>query len=186
MLHIYLSMVSFVILFFFASTGMMLNNSDWFSGKAPRTNSFKGKVDLAWVKTQDSSAVAKLQVVEFLRSAHRIRGAMHEFTVDDAQCAVSFRAPGYAADATINRDTGDYELTETRDGFIAVITDLHKGQDAGTAWHWVINASATLIILVSVTGMTLIFYLKRRRFYGLVVAVIGGVLCFLIYLLFVP
>jgi hypothetical protein len=182
-LHIYISMFSFAILFFFASTGLILNNSE---GKAQRTTSFKGKVALAWVKTQDSNAVAKLQVVERLRSAHLIRGALHEFTIDDSQCAVSFRAPGYAADATINRDTGDYELTETRDGFVAVMTDLHKGQDAGTAWHWLINASATLIILVSATGMALMCYLKRRRFNGLVVAGIGVLLCYLIYFIFVP
>jgi len=28
----------------------------------------------------------------------------------------------------------DYELTETRNGLIAAINDLHKGRDTGRAW----------------------------------------------------
>ena len=55
-LHIYLSMVSFAILFFFAVTGITLNHAEWFSGEAV-TKQVKGKVRPEWVKPKD---VAKL------------------------------------------------------------------------------------------------------------------------------
>jgi len=40
--------------------------------------------------------------------------------------------------------------------------------------------------LVSVTGMALIFFLAKRRFSGLMAAAVGAVLCYVIYLVFVP
>lgn len=106
--------------------------------------------------------------------------------MDEMQCMLSFRGPGYTADVTINRAGGEYELTETRMGFVAVINDLHKGCDTGTAWSWLIDASALLMIFVSITGMALICFIKRRRVSGWVATVLGGLACYLIYRLFVP
>ncbi len=187
-LHIYLSMVSFAILFFFAVTGLTLNHAEWFSGE-PKSVQQKGRIELKWVKAADAAdanAVNKLEVVEFLRRTHGIKGALTDFRVDDAQCNVSFKGPGYAADTFINRDNGEYELTETRMGFVAVINDLHKGRDSGRSWSFIIDASAVLMTLVSLTGMVLIWFVKRRRFSGLILAVVGGLICYLIYLIWVP
>jgi uncharacterized protein len=185
-LHIYLSMVSFVILFFFAATGITLNHVEWFGGAMPHTSLSKGNVNVDWVKTPNAATVARLEIVEQLRKTHGVKGALSDFTVNEMQCMLSFRGPGYTADVTLNRETGAYELTETRMGFVAIINDLHKGRDTGMAWSWLIDASAVLMIFVSITGMTLIFYIKRRRFSGLVAAVVGGLACYLIYRLFVP
>jgi len=43
-LHIYLSMASFGILFFFAVTGLTLNHEDWFN-KQQHTVQFRGAMD---------------------------------------------------------------------------------------------------------------------------------------------
>ena len=184
-LHIYLSMVSFGALLFFAVTGFTLNHADWLFGSRPTTTQRPGRVELAWVKAPDA-AVAKLEIVEQLRRAHAIKGALADFRLEDAQCVVSFKGPGYSADAFINRETGAYELTESRLGFVAVINDLHKGRDTGRAWSLLIDASAGLMTLVSLTGLTLIFFLKRRRRTGLVAAAAGALLCYLVYLWLVP
>ena len=183
-LHIYLSMVSFAILFFFAVTGLTLNHAEYFSAE-PRVAQLKGTVELNWVKAEDA-AVNKLAVVEHLRQAHGIRGALSDFRLDDAQASVSFKGPGYAADAFINRETGEYELTETRSGFVAIINDLHKGRDSGRIWSWLIDASAVLMSLVSLTGLVLIWFVKRRRLSGLLLAAMCGVACYLIYLFLIP
>ena len=67
-LHIYLSMVSFAILFFFAITGITLNHAGWFGKDAARTRTQKGTVQLSWVKTTEAAAVDKLRIVEQLRA----------------------------------------------------------------------------------------------------------------------
>jgi hypothetical protein len=180
-LHIYLSMASFAILFFFAVTGLTLNHADWFA-KQQRTIQIRGSMDSKFL----AKDVAKLEVVEHLRNTHGIHGAVKDFRVEDADCSVSFKGPGYAADVFIDRATGRYELTETRMGFFAVLNDLHKGRDSGSVWAALIDGSAVLMTLVSLTGLLLIFFLQKKRLSGLLVLAAGAVLCYLVYAAFVP
>jgi hypothetical protein len=180
-LHIYLSMASFGILFFFAVTGLTLNHADWFA-KQQQVLEYRGAMDPKYLTKE----VSKLEVVEHLRNTHGIHGAVKDFRVEDSDCAVAFKGPGYAVDVLIDRATGRYELTETRMGFIAILNDLHKGRDSGSAWAWVIDLSAVLMTLVSLTGLLLIFFLQKRRLSGLLAAGAGAVLCYLAYLAWVP
>ena len=184
-LHLYLSMASFAILFFFAVTGLTLNHTEWFNGQE-RTALHKGGLDPKWTSTADAKDVAKLEIVEHLRQADGVRGALTDFRVDDSQCAVSFKGPGYTADAFIDRSSGKYELTETRLGFGAIVNDLHKGRDAGPVWKLMIDIAAVLMTLVSMSGMVLIFFLQKRRVPGLMLFAAGGLLCYAIYRIFVP
>ena len=174
-------MASFAILFFFAVTGLTLNHADWFANQQ-RTIQAKGAVNKAWL----AASVQKLQVVEQLRKTHAIKAALGDFRVDDNQCAISFKGPGYSADIFLERATGQYELTETRNGWGAIINDLHKGRDSGRAWSVIIDVSAVLMVLVSISGSALIFFLPKRRTPGLIALGLGAVVCYLIYAFFVP
>jgi uncharacterized protein len=179
--HIYLSMVAFAILFFFAATGFTLNHQEWFAGQ-PHTAIYKGAVERAWLGNE----VAQTRVVEHLRQTHHIKAALSDFRVDDGQVSVSFKGPGYSADAFIDRGTGSYDLTETRLGWAAVMNDLHKGRDAGRVWGKLIDAAAIFMTLVSLTGVTLIFFLAKWRRSGLILLAAGAALCCTLYFLFVP
>jgi hypothetical protein len=50
----------------------------------------------------------------------------------------------------------------------------------------VIDASAVLMSIVSLSGMVLVFFLPRRRSAGLAAALIGGAVCLAAYLAWVP
>lgn len=183
-LHIYLSMVSFGIVLFFAVTGLTLNHAERFNDQV-RTQQIKGKVDPNWVKVADDK-VAKLEIVEHLRKTDGVKSALSDFRIDDSQCEVSFKGPGYTADAFVNRTDGAYELTITRNGIVAVMNDLHKGRDTGAVWGWIIDVSASLMTLVSLTGLVLIFFLQKKRKAGLIAIAIGAVLCLAVYYVWVP
>jgi len=198
-LHIYLSMFGLAAVLFFSATGITLNHPDWFFGEAQRSVRSEGKIDPKWLHLEapvaDSSPedpadlsrqVNKLDVVEFLRQTHGIRGALAEFKVDESECVVTFKGPGYAADAFIDRDTGRYTLTQSFHGVIAVLNDLHKGRDTGLAWSILIDASAIVLTFISLTGLVLLFYLKLRRILGLAVAIIGTIIVLALFLLGVP
>jgi hypothetical protein len=185
-LHIYVSMVSFGLLFFFAATGLTLNHADWFSGGEPRVTKQRGKLEPKWVAAGDAGAVAKLEVVEYLRRVHGVKGLVSEFRIEDNQCAVSFKGPGYSADALIERATGSYEVVEARLGFVAIINDLHKARDTGRGWSLVVDLSAALMIVVSLTGLVLIYFVKRRFVSGVMVMVAGVALGWLAYVWLVP
>jgi uncharacterized protein len=184
-LHLYLSVVSFVLVLFFAVTGLTLNHAEWFDGDAVTTDT-KGKLNPAWVAGTDTGTVNKLAIVEYLRATYNLKGTVSEFRSDDRQCSVSFRSPGYSADAFVERPGGTYELNETRMGLVAILNDLHKGRDTGRGWAWVIDVSAVFMTLVSVTGLLLLLVLKKRRVSGLWWVLIGGILSALAWWGLVP
>jgi hypothetical protein len=183
-LHIYLSMISFAIVFFFALTGLTLNHADKF-GDQVKSVQEKGRLDLNWVKGTDTAKIAKLEIVEYLREKNNIKVALSDFRIDDSQIGVSFKGPGFAADAFINRATGEYDLTKTSAGFVGIINDLHKGRDTGPLWSVFIDVAAILMTLVSLTGMLLLLLIKRKRISGLIVAALGLLLSYLIYAIWI-
>ena len=185
-LHIYTSLIGLASVLFFSVTGVTLNHPNWFFGEEGRRTESKGTIDPSWVRAGTGSEVKKLEVVEFLRKAHRVRGEMAEFNIEDGECLVTFRGPGYEADATIRRDSGAYTLAQTSHGLVAVLNDLHKGRDTGPIWSVVIDMSAVVLGVISLTGLVLLFYLKLRRVRGVFVAIVGAIALGLLYYLGVP
>lgn len=185
-LHIYLSMVSFAVVLFFSFTGLTLNHPSWFGGDKQVVVKNSGKLNVKWVNPTDTNKIAKLEIVEFLRKTYAVKGFVSEFRIDDVEVSVTFKGPAYACDAFIDRASGTYEVSEIKMGVVAVMNDLHKGRDSGKGWGWVIDVSAVFLILVSLSGLILLFFIKKRRMAGLITGAVGLLLCYLIYLLFVP
>jgi len=206
-LHVYLSMISLAVVLFFSVTGITLNHPDWFYDAAQSQHDAQGDLNLNWLgpaagltspaaldrdrpdspePDNQAKQVAKLEIVEHLRAAHRIRGALTDFRVEETECLVSFKGPGYSADAFIDRESGHYRLSESYHGLVAVINDLHKGRDTGPVWSVVIDVSAVLMTAVSLTGLVLLFYLKLKRFSGVIVALAGTIIVILLFRYGVP
>lgn len=80
----------------------------------------------------------------------------HEFFVD-------LPAPGVDASLTIDLATGIATYERTDRGWIAVLNDLHKGRDAGSAWAWFIDVIAAACVLFSVTGLGLLWIHAGKR-----------------------
>lgn len=184
-LHIYLSMVSFGIVLFFAVTGLTLNHPDWFSGSV-KTRQGRGPVDHTLLQASGTNGPDRNGLVESVRMREHLHGTVDDIRVDDSEISFSYRAPGYSADVSVDRRSETYEVTEVRNGFLAVINDLHRGRDAGKAWGWLIDVSAVLLTLVSMTGLVILWFIYRRRASGLVIAAAGAALCALAYKVFVP
>lgn len=183
-LHIYISMASCAVVLFFSLTGLTLNHADWFGG-TERTTQTTGQMNPTWTQT-GSRDVSKLDIVEFLRQTHRISGAVADFRSEDRDLSIAFKGPGYAADVLIDRATGKYELTESRLGFVALVNDLHKGRDTGAVWKVVIDASAILLTLISLTGLLLLYFVYKHRAAGYLLMALGTAAVFLVYLAWVP
>ena len=209
-----MSLIGFTALMFFAVTGFTLNHPTWFGGTEQTVREAKGTLQTEWVAVPASASgsgeegnasedaasdgtagsaeadpaqgVAKLEVVEHLRQAHGLRGAVSEFRIDEFECMVLFKGPGYSADVFVDRATGSYTVTQTAMGIVALMNDLHKGRDSGAVWSWVIDITALLMVFTSVTGLVLLFYLRLKRFSGVVTAVVGTIVFIAIGMLWVP
>ena len=187
-IHIYVSMLGLAVTLFFSITGITLNHADWFFGNTENAITIEGSLsDTLMIQLRDpQSTDAKLDIAEYFRATHRLGGAVTEFTIDEFQSVAAFAGPGYSADVFINNETGGYEITEFRQGFVAIINDLHKGRDTGTVWSWVIDLSAAIMCVISASGLALLFWLKRRRIKGLWTMAVGTVAAIVIYWWAVP
>lgn len=183
-LHIYVSMFSCVVVLFFAATGLTLNHPEWFVDHAVTTMAI-GEIDPRWTST-GSTEVARFDVVEYLRRTHALSGAVTDFIVDDAEVSVSFAGPGYVADVRIERNTGSYELMETRLGLAAIANDLHKGRDTGPAWKATIDIAAILLSLISLTGLAMLYFMHRYKLTGYLLVGLGGLVTWGVYAYLVP
>lgn len=170
---------------FFGVTGFTLNHPDWFYGGYENRTSLKGSLDAALVQG-DPDQVDKLGVVEALRARGVERGRLTDFQIDENQCVVAFKGPGFAADAFIERDRGVFEIQIVRMGLVAVLNDLHKGRDSGPEWSLLIDISAIMTTVVALSGVALLFYIKRRLFAGLIVSLAGLGGLILVWRLWVP
>jgi hypothetical protein len=184
-LHIYGSMGSLALVLFFAITGVTLNHQDWFAGQQVTAERL-GTMNASWLRSAGPGGVDTLQVVEHLRSAAGVRGALADLRVDDAQCELVFKGPGYEASALVDRATGRFSVTESRMGFAAVINDLHKGRDTGRVWSVAIDVSAALLMFISLTGLVLLFFVHKYRLAGIILFAAGGAIGYLAYLIWVP
>jgi hypothetical protein len=168
-LHIYTSMVSLLVVLFFAATGVTLNHPDWLAGE--RTEEVTGTLPATW---KTAKGIDWLVVAEHLRTANGVHGTVADRREDDREGSLTFRAPGYSADAFIDVRDGSYKLTTSYQGAVGVLNDLHRGRDAGSAWAWLIDASGLFLVFLSLTGLGLLFYLKKVRIKGLLVMTAGA------------
>ena len=57
-----------------------------------------------------------------------------------------------------------------------MLNDLHRGRDSGGTWAWLIDVAGVFLVLLSLTGLGLLFYLRKVRVKGLVTLVAGAAL----------
>jgi uncharacterized protein len=168
--HVYLTMLGLLVMLLFAITGFTINHEDWFGALIPRRVEHRGEVPLALLAPQED-----LRLVEHLRKAFGVRGAMTSFTGFPEEVAVAFKEPGQTWEFSIDRGTGRVMAQNERYNFTAIINNLHRGRFTGPAWRWVIDFSALLIVLACATGFVLWLALPRRRQLGIAFLALGTV-----------
>jgi len=166
----YVSMFSLIVVLFFAVTGITLNHPEWTFGGKEVHRQYKGKLDPRAI-TDDK--VDWLKVVEQLRKDQPVRGAASDMRVDADEGSLSFKAPGYTSECFFKLADGSYEMRTNSQGWVAAMNDLHRGRDAGGAWFWLIDLSGVILAFVSVTGLGIMFYLKKSRVATFILCGIG-------------
>ncbi len=172
-LHVYSSMLALLIVLFFGITGITLNHPTWTFGDTATRSEFSGMLRAEPVASD--GAVNWLGVAEEVRADYDIKGQVNDFGQSGTEATITFVNPGYAANLFFDTTDGSFELTVDQQGFLAVMNDLHKGRDSNSGWKWAIDVSAGFLVLISLTGLTMQFFLRKRRTSALLAALVGGV-----------
>jgi hypothetical protein len=61
--------------------------------------------------------------------------------------------------------------------------DESRGRDAGSAWAWLVDVAGGFLVLLSLTGLGLLFYLRKVRVSGLVTLAAGAALVVMLAML---
>lgn len=159
--HGYLSALSFILLMAFAATGILLNHPGWLASRPPsedRTLTLgKDEMRDALQAQPTPNGLAAL-----VAGRTSLRGAFKSGEVIDEEARLRFEGVTGTTDVVVDLQTGAAEIAIERASTLQILNDLHRGKNAGSAWSWVIDLSAALILAMSVLGYIIFFSLRFR------------------------
>lgn len=186
-LHTYSAMWVLILLLFFSVTGITLNHPDWHSklgatqqlDMLPLPETFQ-----TWPAEQDQQTYAD-NLVTWLQDEHGVKAVSWQprFEESEQLLELSFKRPAGFAVATVDFSATEIELEQQFNGYLALANDLHKGRDAGSAWKWLIDITAIACLIFALTGFYLLLKMPSKKNAGNALALIGGVMALMAYLI---
>jgi hypothetical protein len=173
-------MSGFTLVLLFAVTGLTLNHQDFGWGE-PKIRSSTITLPMELLAHPDQTALGNQ-----LRGALGIRSGVTDYHEDADQIQVTFAVPGRRTIATIDRADGKAEIEAETRGLLGKLDDLHKGFDSGPVWYWLIDITAILLTISSLTGMITLLALRARRRSGFIIGGLAVVMLLIIYFVWVP
>ena len=172
LIHVYTAMFGLVVVLFFSATGLLLNNPSWTLGTSGSVTTIEGVLPDDVVS---SASIDYLAADQYFRSEQDVLGDVTDYGEISGQASINYKNPGYSAYATFDAETGEYTLTVTQTGLVSTLNDLHTGSSVGGAWKFLINVVAVALIVISLSGLVIQFFLRKRRRSSFTVAAVGGI-----------
>lgn len=179
LIHVYVSMALLTLMIFFSVTGITLNHPAWFADDEAEVAELTVELPpelLAETKQGD--------LIQYLFKQPWFSGKRLMIERDDYELFISDKGPGSHLTVTVDLETGEAFVEETDYGIWAKLNDLHKGRNTGSVWSFIIDLSAVLMILFSVTGLVLALA-QRRVSKTLALSLITTLAVFCSYLFYV-
>ena len=111
----------------------------------------------------EGNAELPAPLVRWLRERHDILADGRQAEWSEDEVYLSMPGPGRDAWLSIQKADGALEYERTERGTLALLNDLHKGRNAGTAWSWFIDLFAVACIVFTATGLFLLWLHGRQR-----------------------
>ncbi|MEM1035622.1 MAG: PepSY-associated TM helix domain-containing protein [Pseudomonadota bacterium] len=174
MWHGYLSAAAFIMLIFFASSGILLNHPDWLGAgrkDKPLINIQLSESELQSIKQSETPETV---LTARLRQETRLIGQLKDAEFTEFDGVLRFAGVKGKTDVFLDFETGIAEVEVQAANVTSIIHDLHRGKDAGAFWKAFIDITAGLILLMSIAGLILFFSLRFRLAKSL--KIMGGML----------
>lgn len=186
-IHVYLSTALFSLLIFFCLTGIFLNHTDWFQTKTDPTRKTIPLPQKLATQLANPEKPPLEEMKAFIRQETGLFDARKiDMDLEFGEWTFDFPLPAGYAFITVKAEEATMEIESQEGTLIAIMNDLHKGRHTGKSWSWVIDISAVLLCLLSVTGLFILFQQAKWRLSGLALVILGTILPLLIYAVWVP
>ncbi|MEO0551498.1 MAG: PepSY-associated TM helix domain-containing protein [Pseudomonadota bacterium] len=186
MLHGYLSAAAFLLLMFFAASGLLLNHPSWFGADRQDAEPIIVALDFDALQSAQSSETPERAFEELVRNATRVQGQLKDASISDSDAMLRFAGVKGGTDIFIDFELAEAEIETSKANLTSIIHDLHRGKDAGKVWKFMIDITAILILAMSVIGLILFFSLRFRL--GNAIRIMGATMALFIalFVFFVP
>ena len=175
LIHVYVSMALLSLMIFFSITGITLNHPQWFADQEAEVLAADLIIPLELLAPNSQG-----KLISFLLAERYINGNKLSLEREDEELFISDKGPGRYLSLTIDLTSGEAFKEATDYGYWALFNDLHKGRNSGGFWRFIIDLSAVLMILFSLTGFILALA-QRRMFRTVSLSIISTLLIIGIY-----
>jgi hypothetical protein len=163
LVHGWLSAAAFLLLCFFAFTGLLLNHPDWFLGDAPAPVETKFQLSREEVDEIRDAEVPGQKLVELASRHATVIGAYSSGDMVGRELFVRLRGVRGQSDVRAHLASGNVTVIAEGAPSLAVLNELHRGEHAGSSWKWVIDVSAVIVIVLSIIGYLIFLSMQRFR-----------------------
>lgn len=170
--HGWLSAFAFIILLFFAATGLLLNHPEWFKSDQ-QEQSFKLTLPSTLLHSIQDQENPSQVILDYVRQQHGLIGRYKSSEVLDGEVMIRLESPAGSTDVWVLLDNGETEITSKPASTVSLLNDLHRGKNVGTAWSWLIDISAIIILLLSLAGYILFLTIKTRLVTNLILTALS-------------
>lgn len=185
-LHTYSAMWVLLLLVFFSVTGITLNHPTWQSKLgAEQSLVVMALPDTfqAWPEAAEQADYAAALASWLQQQGVKAVSWQPRFEADEQTLELSFKRPAGFAVALVDFNSAEIELEQQFSGYLALANDLHKGRDAGILWKWLIDITSIACLVFAITGFYLLLKMPSKKSAGNALAVIGGMMALLAYLI---
>ena len=159
--HGWLSAFAFLTLVFFSATGLLLNHPDWFEPAKDEQSQVIQLPDQI-MKSIAGKENPSDEILAYIRQNHDLVGRYKSSEVMDDEVMIHLESPAGSSDIWVTFDDRKAEVTTKPASTVSLLNELHRGKNASTAWSWMIDISAILILLMSIAGYILFLSIKTR------------------------
>ncbi|MBL4673768.1 MAG: PepSY-associated TM helix domain-containing protein [Arenicella sp.] len=189
-LHVYCSTSLCILLIFFSVTGITLNHQ-WSLSADESADSDSRIIDggliSEWVnqpENEDDVWTPNIGLINrYLSEQYDLPVPKTiEIEQDLNEVVFEYRVPAGYASAILNVESRELIVETEAGSMLAVMNDLHKGRHSGWVWSWLIDISAAIMILFSVTGLIIVYQGRKYKRNGSLSIALGLLLPSLLYL----
>lgn len=179
LIHVYVSMALLTLMIFFSITGVTLNHPEWFAEHQADVleADFIAPAELLTSKNQGD-------LLNFLIKENHLNGNRLSIEREEEELFITDKGPGVYLSLTIDLHSGEAYKEAIDYGYWALFNDLHKGRNSGDFWGFIIDLSAVLMIVFSVSGFVLALG-QRRINRTMAVSVMSSLFVISIYFIWV-
>jgi hypothetical protein len=161
--HGYLSAVAFVCLLFFAATGIVMNHPGLTDNHLPdliQKPYTLTPAEIEAIRANPDPGQTLVKTSE--RHIGKLRGGFRDGQMDGTDVFVRLQGASSNTDLHGDLKTGKVEITIVPAGKLDLLNNLHRGDRAGKLWQLLVDASAILMIVVSLLGYILFLSMRFR------------------------